>query len=95
MYSAAKKRKLRKKHSKRRRTSSHDFDDWNEWREDDGLLCRNDNDCNWIDGRLYCKSYELDFVPNGGWFGGDWARIKGECECPRYLSFDRDDLECN
>ena len=27
-------------------------------------MCRDDNDCNWIDARLYCQDYELDFQPS-------------------------------
>ena len=42
---------------------SYDFDDWNEWREADGFLCRNDNDCQWMDINLNCEDYELDFSP--------------------------------
>ena len=94
VYSAAKKRKLRSRHSIY--SKSYDFDDWNEWREDDGMLCRNNDDCTWINFHLYCKSYELDFTPNRGWLGENAARIKGECECRApWMSFDRDDLECN
>ena len=29
----------------------YSFDDWNEDRERDGILCRNHDDCNWIDER--------------------------------------------
>ena len=44
--------------------SHYDFDDWNDWREADGFLCRNDNDCEWIDDNLSCEDYELDFSPS-------------------------------
>ena len=40
------------------------FNDWNRWREIDGFMCRDDNDCNWIDQRLFCQDYELDFQPS-------------------------------
>ncbi len=40
------------------------FNDWNRWREVDGFMCRDNNDCNWIDDRLYCQDYELDFEPS-------------------------------
>lgn len=40
------------------------FNDWNSWREVDGMLCRNTNDCTWIDRQLYCQDYELDFSPS-------------------------------
>ena len=39
------------------------YNDYNRWREVDGFMCRTDNDCNWIDQRLYCQDYELDFSP--------------------------------
>ena len=38
--------------------------DWNSWREADGMLCRKDSDCNWLDRHMYCQDYELDFSPN-------------------------------
>ena len=28
------------------------FSDWNRWRMEDGLLCRNDQDCSWLDPGL-------------------------------------------
>ena len=28
------------------------------------------------------------------WFGGDAARIVGECSCPNGMRWDDDDLEC-
>ena len=31
------------------------FDDWNNWRENDGFLCRNDTDCRWLGFNLECK----------------------------------------
>ena len=42
---------------------SYKFDDWNDWREADGFLCRSSNDCKWIDNNLNCEDYELDFSP--------------------------------
>ena len=40
------------------------FNDWNKWREADGFMCRNNDDCNWIDRRLFCQDYEMDFQPS-------------------------------
>ncbi len=40
------------------------WNDYNRWREVDGFMCRNTNDCNWIDRNLYCQDYELDFQPS-------------------------------
>jgi len=70
------------------------YNDWNRWREIDGFMCRNDNDCNWIDQRLYCQDYELKFTPSALWFGGDAASIVGECACPRGMVWDNYELRC-
>ena len=51
------------------RQHGYGFNDWNRWREVDGFLCRNTQDCNWIDQRLYCQDYELDFSPSVSLFG--------------------------
>ena len=40
------------------------FDDWNGWRENEGMLCRNNNDCNWIDQFMYCQDRQMGFTPN-------------------------------
>ena len=39
------------------------FDDWNDWREIEGFLCRNDQDC-WVDTKMECVDYELQFTPS-------------------------------
>ena len=91
------------------------FNDWNRWREIDGFMCRDSNDCNWIDRDLYCQDYELDFQPSvretcvchcisdlqafgilfqALWFGGDVARIVGECACPHGMVFDNREMQC-
>ena len=40
------------------------FNDWNDWRENDGFLCRTNEDCNWIDSSMDCEDYDLTFTPN-------------------------------
>ena len=40
------------------------FNEWNNWRETGGLLCRNDPDCSWIDTKMDCADYELQFTPS-------------------------------
>ena len=40
------------------------INDWNSWREADGMLCRKNSDCSWLDPHMYCQDYELDFSPN-------------------------------
>ena len=37
---------------------------WNQWSQEDGMLCRSDKDCKWIDPNLECEDYELDFSPS-------------------------------
>jgi len=74
--------------------SRYGWNDYNRWREVDGFMCRDSNDCNWIDRQLYCQDYELEFTPNAGWFGGDWARIVGECACPRGMVFNEREMQC-
>ena len=64
VYGVYKVNKLRKKFGKRSWSrKSYEFNDWNDWREADGFLCRSDNDCQWIDQRLSCEDYELEFTP--------------------------------
>jgi len=57
-------------------------------------LCRNNNDCNWVDSRLYCQDYELKFTPSAAWFGGDVASIVGECACPHGMNWNDYELHC-
>lgn len=76
------------------RSHGYGFNDWNQWREVDGFLCRENNDCNWIDRQLYCQDYELDFQPSALWFGGDAARIVGECACPYGMVFNDREMRC-
>ena len=74
--------------------AGYQFNDWNKWREADGFMCRSTNDCSWIDPRLYCQDYELDFSPMRGWFGGDYLSIVGECSCPDNLIWSDNDMKC-
>ena len=39
------------------------FDEWNRLRFEEGMLCRNDFDCSWIDDDFYCKKGKLGFKP--------------------------------
>jgi len=75
--------------------SHYDFDDWNDWREADGFLCRSDNDCEWIDDNLSCEDYELDFTPSAGWYGGDVISIRGECSCREGTVWNNGQLSCD
>jgi len=51
------------------RQNGYGINDYNRWREVDGFLCRSTSDCSWVDPRLYCQDYELDFSPSRAWFG--------------------------
>ena len=77
------------------RAPRYDFNDWNDWREADGFLCRSNKDCQWIDEKLNCEDYELDFTPLAGWFGGDTISIRGECTCEQGLFWNDNDLSCD
>jgi len=68
------------------------YNDWNGWRQEQGMLCRTDNDC-WMDSNLACEGNDIDFVINRNWFGGDWERIIGQCEC-RFGQWDHNQLQC-
>jgi len=74
---------------------SYNFQNWNDWREADGFLCRNNDDCKWLDGNLNCEDYELDFSPAAGWYGGDTVSIKGECACEEGFRWNEGELSCD
>ena len=62
-YAGYKVAKLATKFSRPGFGNSYKFNDWNDWREADGFLCRSNKDCKWIDDNLNCEDYELDFTP--------------------------------
>jgi hypothetical protein len=37
----------------------YNFDDWKRWQEADGLLCRTNSDCGWIENSLQCERDDL------------------------------------
>ena len=47
----------------KKKSHGFDFDDWDDWREADGILCRNSADCTWIDPNMKCQDFEVTFVP--------------------------------
>ena len=53
------------------------FDEWNRCRIKNGILCRNSDDCAWIDHNLYCAEEELTFTPE---VSGFLARTKISCK---------------
>ena len=95
VYAGYKVAKLAKKFSRPGFGNSYKFNDWNDWREADGFLCRSNKDCQWIDDNLNCEDYELEFTPSAGWFGGDTVSISGECTCEQGLFWNDDDLSCD
>ena len=88
----------RKKANKKFLGWSHDgdweFEDWNTWRLQDGMLCRTAQDCEWPEENLLCRSHQLDFSPSTAWFGGDFASIVGWCECKDGLGWTNYELVC-
>merc|ERR1712110_644074 len=67
------------------------YSDWNGWRQEQGMLCRTDDDC-WLDSNLACARNGMDGVDHK-WFGGDWQRVIGQCECS-VGQWDNDQLQC-
>ena len=70
------------------------FDDWNRWRQEDGLLCRSNNDCQWLDPHLECDDYKLDWSVASDWFSGDTGAIVGTCDCVAGLWWSDDHIQC-
>jgi len=58
----------------------YDFDQWEQWSNSQGFLCRGDQDC-WLSPDLECRNQKLDFEPSNAWFGGDVISIRGQCGC--------------
>jgi len=88
-------------HWTRIRNVTWQFDDWNSWRERDGMLCRKSSDCWWLDGDLRCGELTIgENKPNQSWFGGDSASIAGQCMCSYmgdswyYVGWNEVELEC-
>merc|ERR1712192_207074 len=96
-YTAYKVKKAKKKFGKRKTKKgkkSYEFEEWDTWRQDNGILCRDNDDC-WLDERLTCNDYALVRADiNHGWFGGDTIAIRGTCQCDDYSWWDDDDLSC-
>merc|ERR1719322_189146 len=52
-----------------------EFERWNSQRLIDGLLCRNDSECSWLDRKLICKTdVRLNFDANDEWLN-DWSQF--------------------
>ena len=70
------------------------FNDWNTWRMRDGMMCRTRDDCSWMDRNLLCQDYDLDLSISRAWFGGDFASIRGKCQCRDGMEWDNYELQC-
>jgi len=95
-YKATKALKKFKKRKTKKGKKSYEYDEWDDWRQDNGILCRDTDDC-WLDDRLVCTDYELDRAAiNPGWFGGEGEiiQIRGTCQCNDNSWWDDDDLSC-
>jgi len=71
------------------------FDDWNRWRMEDGMLCRSNSDCIWMDKMLECDRYRFGWDVSSGWFNnGSTREILGVCDCISTLVWRDEELEC-
>jgi len=75
-----------------------EFERWNSQRLIDGLLCRNDSECSWLDRKLICKTdVRLNFDANDEWLN-DWSQFDnrsiGVCYCTVYHVWSEEDMEC-
>jgi len=96
VYTAYKAKKALKKFGKRKTKGkkSYKFEEWDSWRQEDGILCRDTDDC-WLDERLTCTYYPVARTKiNPRWFGGDITSIRGTCQCDDKSRWDEDDLNC-
>ena len=58
------------------------------------MMCRTTADCSWMDRNLHCEDYELDLSVSRAWFGGDFASIRGKCQCDDGMDWDNYELQC-
>ena len=95
-YASYKLAKLGEKFGSWRHGGSWGFDDWDDWRQADGMLCRTSDDCRWVDQSMRCEDWETRRTGfSSGWFGGVPAlAIRGECACPEGKFFDDNDMDC-
>jgi len=72
------------------------FNDWNSWRMSDGMLCRSNADCIWMDKMLECDRYRFGWNVRSGWFNGNGSThdILGVCDCIRTLIWRDEQIEC-
>ena len=70
------------------------FNDWNRWRMEDGFLCRDDQDCMWLDNGLRCNDHKIDWSVTTDWFNGDSASIVGSCDCVEGFWYSEDQITC-
>ena len=61
---------------------------------EDGLLCRSDQDCMWLDERLRCTDYKMDWSVASDWFNGDTASIVGSCDCLEGFWYEESQISC-
>ena len=96
VYISYKLAKLGEKFGSWRHGGSWGFDDWDDWREADGMLCRTSDDCRWVDQSMRCEDWETRRTGfSSGWFGGvPILVIRGECACPEGNFFDDNDMDC-
>jgi len=72
------------------------FEDYWGWVKEDGLLCWDDSDCQWIDQYLQCEDEDIDFsTPKAHerWKGYP-DKLKGRCDCSDVSYFYPSQLAC-
>jgi len=74
---------------------SWSYEEWDEWRRQDGLLCRTDQDCQWLDGNIECEIYdELGWNQTSDWFSGQEGTVRGDCECKYSHTYQVQEFSC-
>ena len=64
------------------------------WAAEDGMLCRVNSDCGWLEADLWCYERGLAWRPAPAWFGGRAADITGSCSCGAGLRWGGESLAC-
>jgi len=58
------------------------------------MLCRDKNDCTWLDNNLECDDYNIEWDKSSGWFGGDTTSVMGTCDCIEGKVWSDDAIGC-
>jgi len=75
-------------------STSWRLNDWDSWRQQDGMMCRTTADCSWLDPGLMCQNREISWTISPNWFGGDYRSVIGQCQCVNAGIWDNNNLNC-